>query len=87
MSTGLAAAGRAIRRCVSTGLAATGRAIQITASYALTKLTAAGRAVIDCAVNNPTIFGVSSILIIGGILVIVVPLAAGFGPAGVVYGR
>lgn len=70
-----------------TGLAAVGQTIQITARYALTKLTAASRAVIDYAIDNPIKFGVSSILIVGGILVIVVPLMVGFGSAGVVYGR
>lgn len=62
------------------------RAIKTTFKYTLGKLSAAGKAIINYAIENPWKFGISSILIVGGILVLVVPVAVGFGTGGVVVG-
>lgn len=63
------------------------RLIQATIEYSIDKLTAAGRALINYACDHPWEFGITSILIVGGVLVIVVPLAIGFGSAGPTLGR
>lgn len=52
----------------------------------LGKLSAAANAIIDYAIENPWKFGISSVLIVGGILVLVVPVAVGFGAGGVAVG-
>ncbi|KAL0639434.1 hypothetical protein Q9L58_001462 [Maublancomyces gigas] len=62
------------------------RTIKTTFKYTLRKLSAAGKAIIDYAIENPWKFGISSILIVGGILVLVVPVAVGFGTGGVALG-
>lgn len=55
--------------------------------FPLNQFTAAGKALIMYAEHHPAEFAILSLVIVAGVVIIVVPIAIGFGAAGPVAGQ
>lgn len=56
-------------------------------SFLIDGISAAGRALIDRAIEHPWLFGIEAGLIVGGILFLLLPVIIGFGSLGPVSGE
>lgn len=57
-----------------------------TFEFAIDQLTQAGNDLLQFAQENPVVLGLSTVTIAGGVATIVVPIAVGFAPVGLVAG-